>query len=186
MLFFDPLWLLFAIPPILVMLYAQQRMKSTYSKYAKEANINRLTGAEVADRLLYTNGLHNVTVEVSHGELSDHYDPTTKTLRLSPDVYQTPSIASLGIVAHEVGHALQDAQGLSAHAASQQPGACGQLRLVTWRPGSSWPASSCRLWAWSGPQWCSLLERWPSTWSRCRWNWMPAAVPARCCAPMEW
>ena len=110
MLFFDPLWLLFAIPPMLIMLYAQQRMKSTYSKYAKEANINRLTGAEVADRLLYANGLHNVTVEVSHGELSDHYDPTTKTLRLSPDVYQTPSIASLGIVAHEVGHALQDAQ----------------------------------------------------------------------------
>lgn len=110
MLFFDPLWFLFAAPPLLVMLYAQHRVHSTYSRYAQETNFQGLTGAEVAEKLLRANGLNDVTVELSHGELSDHYDPTTKTLRLSPGVYQQPSVASLGIVAHEVGHAVQDAK----------------------------------------------------------------------------
>ncbi len=110
MLFFDPLWLLFAIPPMLLGLYAQRRLKSTYERYAREANMQGLDGAEVARRLLNAYGLQNVTVEVSQGQLSDHYDPTNKTLRLSQEVYSTPSVASLGIVAHEVGHALQDAK----------------------------------------------------------------------------
>lgn len=110
MFFFDPLWLLFAIPPMLLMLYAQHRVQSTYRRYAEEANMQGLTGAEVAVRLLRAQGLGDVSLEVTEGALSDHYDPTTKTLRLSPDVYSAPSVASLGIVAHEVGHAVQDAR----------------------------------------------------------------------------
>lgn len=110
MFFFDPFWLVFAIPPLLVMLYAQHRVQSTYGRYAEEANLLGLTGAEVAVRLLRGHGLHNVQLEVSEGKLSDHYDPTSKTLRLSPEVYSTASVSALGIVAHEVGHALQDAQ----------------------------------------------------------------------------
>lgn len=109
-MFFDPMWFFFAIPPLLVMLYAQHRVQSTYSRYAEEANMMGLTGAEVAARLLQSHGLHDVELEVSQGQLSDHYDPASKTLRLSPGVYSTASVASLGIVAHEVGHALQDAQ----------------------------------------------------------------------------
>lgn len=109
-MFFDPLWLVFAIPPLLLMLYAQHRVQSTYARYAQEANMLGMSGAEAAARLLRSEGLGDVSLEISEGHLSDHYDPTSKTLRLSPDVYSTPSVASLGIVAHEVGHAVQDAR----------------------------------------------------------------------------
>lgn len=92
------------------MLYAQHKVQSTYSKYATEPNGQRVAGVQVAERLLREHGLSNVTIEMSQGQLSDHYDPTSKTLRLSPDVYSSASVASLGIVAHEVGHAVQDAK----------------------------------------------------------------------------
>lgn len=70
-----------------------------------------LTGAQVARQILDTNGLHNVTVEETQGFLSDHYDPRTRTLRLSPDVARVPSVAAVGVAAHEAGHALQHATG---------------------------------------------------------------------------
>lgn len=107
---FDPLYFVFAIPPLLFGFWAQWRVKSAVSKYAEVPTSNRMTGAEVARYLLDSEGLHNVGIEPAQGALTDHYDPRTKTLRLSEIVYGSPSIAAAGIAAHEMGHALQDAK----------------------------------------------------------------------------
>lgn len=108
---FDPRYLLFALPALLVMLYAQHRVRSTYARYSDEANLAGLSGAEAGDLLLRQAGLYDVAIEPVRGELTDHYDPGAKVLRLSQGVYGVPSVAALGIVAHEVGHAVQDATG---------------------------------------------------------------------------
>lgn len=110
MFFFDPLYLLFAAPAMLLAVFAQWRVSSAYSKYSRVQNANNLTGEQVAAYLLRANGL-NLSVSGTPGQLSDHYDPRDKTLYLSAGVARTPSVASLGIVAHEVGHAVQDYQG---------------------------------------------------------------------------
>jgi Zn-dependent membrane protease YugP len=109
--FFDPLWFIIMLPPLFFMIYAQAKVSSTYSKYSKVANMYRMTGAQAADRLLAMNGLGRVKVESVRGRLTDHYDPAKKVLRLSPDIYSGTSVAAIGIVAHEVGHAVQDATG---------------------------------------------------------------------------
>ncbi|MHB0868593.1 MAG: zinc metallopeptidase [Chloroflexota bacterium] len=111
MFYFDPMYFVFALPPMLLVLWAQSRVKGAYAKYSQIRNMSNLTGAQVARTLLHTRGLEHITVESVPGELSDHYDPTTKTLRLSEGVYSSPSVASMGIVAHEVGHAVQDSVG---------------------------------------------------------------------------
>lgn len=111
MLFFDPLYLLFVAPALILVLFAQHRVSSTYHQYAEVPNLQGISGWEIARRLLRATSLKHVEIEVSPGELSDHYDPTQKVLRLSPGVYQGSSVAALGIVAHEVGHALQDREG---------------------------------------------------------------------------
>ncbi|MCL4464531.1 MAG: zinc metallopeptidase [Chloroflexi bacterium] len=111
MFFFDPLYFLFALPALLAMCYAQWRVRSAYGKYSQVRNTRNATGAEVARVLLQSSGLHDVQIGVSQGQLTDHYNPWDKSLNLSPDVYQRPSVAAMGIVAHEVGHAVQDAQG---------------------------------------------------------------------------
>lgn len=111
MFFFDPLWFLIMLPPFIFMLYAQAKVSSTFNKYSKVANSQRITGVEAAHRLLGANGLNNVKVEGVKSRLGDHYDPSKKVLRLSPAVASTPSVAALGIVAHEVGHAVQDKVG---------------------------------------------------------------------------
>lgn len=111
MFIFDPMWFLFMLPPFIFMLYAQAKVSSTYSKYSRVPNMNRISGAEAAYKLLQANGLGSVKIEVSKGMLSDHYDPGKKVLRLSPQVYSGSSVAAVGIVAHEVGHAVQDATG---------------------------------------------------------------------------
>jgi len=111
MFFFDPLWFLIMIPPLIFMIYAQARVSSAFNKYSKIANVQHITGAEAAVRLLNSNGLGNVKVEEVKTRLGDHYDPGKKVLRLSPGVANTPSVAALGIVAHEVGHAVQDKVG---------------------------------------------------------------------------
>ncbi|WP_420630067.1 zinc metallopeptidase [Candidatus Leptofilum sp.] len=110
-MFFDPLYLLFALPGLLLGFWAQSRVKRSFNKYAKVRTAMNVTGAEVARRLLDAQGLYDVQVEETQGFLSDHYDPRGKVLRLSPDVYRTPSIAAAGVAAHEMGHALQDAGG---------------------------------------------------------------------------
>jgi uncharacterized protein len=111
MFFFDPSYLLFALPPLLLGLWAQFKVKSAFRKYAQVPTQSGVTGAQAAMRLLERGGLGNVAVEETEGMLSDHYDPRSKTLRLSGDVYSMPSIASVGVAAHEAGHAMQDKTG---------------------------------------------------------------------------
>lgn len=111
MFFFDPTWLLFALPGLLLGLWAQARVRGAFNKYSKVRNARDLTGAQVARLLLDEQGLSHVAVEETKGRLSDHYDPRSKVLRLSPEVYRTNSIAAAGIAAHELGHALQDSKG---------------------------------------------------------------------------
>ncbi|MBK9055943.1 MAG: zinc metallopeptidase [Chloroflexi bacterium] len=108
-MFFDPLYLIIALPALLLGMYAQARVKSNFNKYAQVRTSRGFTGAQVAKALLNSQGLYDVQVEETQGFLSDHYDPRSKTLRLSPEVYRTPSVAAAGIAAHEMGHALQHA-----------------------------------------------------------------------------
>lgn len=109
--YFDPLYLVFAAPALVLALYAQAKVSSAYRKYSQIRNVRSVTGLEVAQYLLRANGLSHLQIQGVEGDLTDHYDPRTKTLRLSPGVANTPSVAALGIVSHEVGHALQDAEG---------------------------------------------------------------------------
>lgn len=88
-------------------MYAQGKVQSTFNKYSRMISTSGYTGFEVARRILDKNGLYNVPIEMTPGRLSDHYDPRTRVLRLSPDVYNGRSVASLGVAAHEVGHAIQ-------------------------------------------------------------------------------
>jgi Zn-dependent membrane protease YugP len=108
MWFFDPVYLLFAIPPLLLGLWAQFRVQSAFRQYSKVKTGNGISGAQMARTILDQNGLQNVAVERVGGMLSDHYDPRSKVLRLSEGVYGTPSVAAVGVAAHEAGHALQD------------------------------------------------------------------------------
>ena len=107
-MFFDPMYLLFAAPALIVMLYAQYKVSSTYKKYSKVGNLQKKSGADIALLLLQANGLGDIRVEETKGVLTDHYDPRSKKLRLSKDVYRVSSVSAMGIVAHEVGHAIQD------------------------------------------------------------------------------
>jgi hypothetical protein len=113
MFFLNPTWLLLALPGLILGLWAQARVKGAYKKYSKVRTARNLTGAQVARRLLDEKGLFDVIIEKVPGNLSDHYDPRSKVLRLSEGVYDQPSIAAAGIAAHEMGHALQDAGGYS-------------------------------------------------------------------------
>lgn len=108
------LYILFSLPALLLGLWAQAKVKSAFNKYSKVSTARGLAGAQVARMILDSNGLHNVNVEQVNGFLSDHYDPRSKTLRLSPQVYQSPSLAAVGVAAHEAGHAIQDQQGYAA------------------------------------------------------------------------
>jgi Zn-dependent membrane protease YugP len=109
-MFEDPLFWVFVLPGLLLGLYAQSRIKLNVAKYSQMPTANGVTGAEVARRLLDAQGLQSVKIESTPGVLSDHYDPQAKVLRLSQQVYFTPSVAAAGIAAHEAGHALQDAE----------------------------------------------------------------------------
>ncbi len=102
---------IFIVPAMILGFVAQWMVKRRFNKYAQVRTMRGMTGAEVAREILRTNGLHNVTVEETQGFLSDHYDPRSRALRLSPEVYGTPSISAVGVAAHEAGHALQHAKG---------------------------------------------------------------------------
>lgn len=106
----DPTYWIFALPALLLGLIAQAMVRSAYRKYLQVPNGARLTGAEAAQRLMRSAGIH-LNIEGTPGELSDHYDPRTGVLRLSRGVATRASVASVAIVAHEVGHAEQDVQG---------------------------------------------------------------------------
>lgn len=99
------------IVPLVLALYAQARVKSTYAKFSRVRAGSGLTGADVAYRILQAGGAGAVPVEKTQGQLTDHYDPRKKVLRLSEGVYDGSSVAALGIAAHEAGHALQHATG---------------------------------------------------------------------------
>ena len=110
MFFFSPLYILFSLPALILGMWAQAKVQSAYRKYSRVRTATGLSGAEVARRILDINGLYEVTVEQVGGFLSDHYDPRSRVLRLSPEVFQGRTVASAGIAAHEAGHALQHQQ----------------------------------------------------------------------------
>lgn len=109
--YFDPMYFLFALPALVLGLYAQWRIRSAYSKNLRVPNERGVSGLNAARQLLAAVGLDAVKLEGARGELTDHYDPRKKVLRLSENVAHSTSVAALGIVAHEVGHAVQDFEG---------------------------------------------------------------------------
>lgn len=108
---FDPLYLIILAPAMLLAAWAQYKVKSAFARASKMPSAGMMTGAEAAYRILRANGLQRVSIEQTQGFLGDHYDPRHKVLRLSPDVYNGRSLASVGVAAHEAGHAIQDAAG---------------------------------------------------------------------------
>jgi uncharacterized protein len=105
--YYDPTFLLL-IPAIVLAMYAQLKVQNSYSKYSKVPAASGITGAQLCYRLLQQGGINDIDIEQIPGNLTDHYDPRAKKLRLSSDVYNNHSVAALGIVAHEVGHVLQE------------------------------------------------------------------------------
>ncbi len=111
MFYFDPTYLIFMLPALALAFYAQTKVRSAYAKYTKVRNSRGMTGVDVARTIIGPEGLYDVQIEGTPGELTDHYDPRSKKLRLSAGVAQQPSVAAMAIVAHELGHALQDHTG---------------------------------------------------------------------------
>ena len=131
--FWDPTMII-VLPAILLALYAQLRVQSTYARYSRVPVSTGLTGAAAAQEILRRNGLANVQIERIDGMLSDHYDPRTRTLSLSSDVYDGASVAAVGVAAHETGHAIQ-------HAREYAPLALRSAMVPTVQFGSwlAWP-----------------------------------------------
>lgn len=109
-MFFDPLYFVFALPGLAFVMLAQWRVKAAFNRYSRVPTRRGMTGRDVALAILRSSNIQDVRVESVSGFLSDHYDPRSKTLRLSPDVYGGRSVAAAGIAAHEVGHAIQHAR----------------------------------------------------------------------------
>ncbi len=110
-LFYNPTYLLFMLPAILLMLAAQWYVRSAYAKWSRVPARSGFTGAQAAQRLMQSAGLYDVQLEGVPGNMTDHYDPRNKVLRLSPGVARGQSVAALAIAAHELGHAMQDKEG---------------------------------------------------------------------------
>lgn len=108
-MFFWDISMIILIPGLLLAMYAQAKVSSTYNRYKKVTSHSGYTGAQFARKMLNDNGLYDVTITQISGRMSDHYDPRANQVRLSAEVYNGTSIASLGIAAHEVGHAVQHA-----------------------------------------------------------------------------
>ena len=140
--------LYFSFPGLLLAFFAQLILRSAWSKYSKVSSEINVPGAQIARYILDSGGLGHVKVEETRGFLSDHYDPSKKTLRLSRQVYQGNSVAAIGVAAHEVGHALQDSQ-------SYRPLALRSKMILSVQYGS-----------WLGPILFSIGLAIPSTWGR--------------------
>ncbi len=108
-MFFDPLYFMIIAPGLLLALFASFKTKSTFAKYSEVRSSRGYTGAEAAQEMLARSGIRGVTIEHVGGHLSDHYDPRTRTLRLSDNVYANQSLAAIGVACHEAGHAIQHA-----------------------------------------------------------------------------
>ncbi len=109
---FDPT-IIILLPALLISMYAQAKVQGTFAKYSNIQNSKGTTGADVARFLLQANGIREVRVEKVSGNLTDHYDPKSKVIRLSDSVYDSRSLAAIGVAAHETGHAIQDDVGYS-------------------------------------------------------------------------
>jgi Zn-dependent membrane protease YugP len=140
--------LYFSFPGLLLAFFAQLILRSAWNKYSKVSSEINVPGAQIARYILDSGGLGHVKVEETRGFLSDHYDPSKKTLRLSRQVYQGNSVAAIGVAAHEVGHALQDSQ-------SYRPLALRSKMILSVQYGS-----------WLGPILFSIGLAIPSTWGR--------------------
>ena len=110
--YFDPTWIIL-LPALILSIWAQSRVNSTFKKYSQVSNRFGYTGADVARRILDMNGLFSVRVERVHGNLTDHFDPKKNVVRLSDTTYDSTSVGAIGVAAHEVGHAVQYATGYS-------------------------------------------------------------------------
>lgn len=108
-MFFDSYYLLLVVPTLLLSIYAQIKVKSTFSRYSEIRSRRSITGEGTARALMRSNGISDVSIEAVRGSLTDHYDPSSKTLRLSEPVFANSSIAAIGVAAHETGHAIQHA-----------------------------------------------------------------------------
>jgi uncharacterized protein len=111
MFFFDPMYLIFMIPAFILMGLTSWYVKSSYNKWSQVRALSGMTGADAAKRLMSISGLGGLRLETIAGEMTDHYDPQDKVVRLSAGTAQVPSVAALAIAAHEMGHAMQDAEG---------------------------------------------------------------------------
>ena len=108
---FDWSYLILVLPAMIFSLWASSRVNSTFRKYSQKPTFRGMTGAQAAQEVLRSNGIYNVRIERVSGNLTDHYDPKTNTIRLSDTVYDSRSVAAAGVAAHECGHAMQYASG---------------------------------------------------------------------------
>ena len=108
---FDIYYLILVVPAMIFSMWAQAKVKSTFNEYSRATTYSRMTGFEAARRILDANGLRHVAIERVSGSLTDHYDPKSNVIRLSDSVYGSPSVAAIGVAAHEAGHAVQYAVG---------------------------------------------------------------------------
>ena len=109
-MYFDPTYIL-VLMGVVICLIASAKMNSTFSRYSRVRNHSGMTGRDAAEQILHREGLYDVRIEHISGNLTDHYDPRTRTLRLSDATYNSTSVAALGVAAHECGHAIQHARG---------------------------------------------------------------------------
>ncbi len=109
--YFDYYYLLYVVPPLIFAAWAQIKVKTTFSKYSRYHSSRGYTAVMVARHILDSNGLFNVRIEMTSGSLTDHYDPKSNVVRLSESVYNSTSVAAIGVAAHEIGHAIQHANG---------------------------------------------------------------------------
>lgn len=107
---FDWTYLVLVLPCVILSLLASAGVKSTFNRYSKVFSLRRITGAQAAQRVLSANGVSGVRIERISGDLTDHYDPKSNVIRLSDSVYDSPSVAAIGVACHEAGHAVQYAQ----------------------------------------------------------------------------
>ncbi len=111
MFFLDPMYFVFALPAMLFALWAQYKVKSTFARYSKVRNMHNVSGLDVAQTLMRNEGLEDLTVNQIPGDLTDFYNPSDKSINLSQGSTAVPSVAAMAVVAHELGHAVQDKQG---------------------------------------------------------------------------